>query len=134
MIIMDFVLSPCVGKFDMYVEDECAAYVRYCFADPMDAAIFRSRFEPKSGPFRLAGWASPRTASSTKRPTIPSSPIGAVTSRRPVGRAAAVAGNSLDKARAEFGVRFLIMDLIGRRMLQRPPVLLRFMVADKWAR
>jgi hypothetical protein len=52
---MDFLLSPCVGKFDMYVEDECAAYVRYCFADPMDAAIFRSRFEPKSQPFRLAG-------------------------------------------------------------------------------
>jgi hypothetical protein len=48
---MDFLLSPCVGKFDMYVED-CAAYVRYCFADPMDAAIFRSRFEPKSDPFR----------------------------------------------------------------------------------
>ena len=53
--VMDFLLSPCVGKFDMYVEDECAAYVRYCFADPMDAAIFRSRFEPKSEPFRLAG-------------------------------------------------------------------------------
>ena len=45
--IMDFLLEY-VGKFDMYVEDECAAYVRYCFADPMDAAIFRSRFEPKS--------------------------------------------------------------------------------------
>ena len=53
--IMDFLLSSHVGKFDMYVEDECAAYVRYCFADPMDAAIFRSRFEPKSEPFRLAG-------------------------------------------------------------------------------
>ena len=53
--IMDFLLSSNVGKFDMYVEDECAAYVRYCFADPMDAAIFRSRFEPKSEPFRLAG-------------------------------------------------------------------------------
>jgi hypothetical protein len=53
--IMDFLLSPCVGKFDMYVEDKCAAYVRYCFADPMDAAIFRSRFERKSQPFRLAG-------------------------------------------------------------------------------
>jgi hypothetical protein len=51
--IMDFLLSY-VGKFDMYVEDECAAYVRYCFADPLDAAIFRSRFEPKSAPFRLA--------------------------------------------------------------------------------
>ena len=52
--IMNFLLSY-AGKFDMYVEDECAAYVRYCFADPMDAAIFRSRFEPKSEPFRLAG-------------------------------------------------------------------------------
>jgi hypothetical protein len=52
--IMGFLLSPCVGKFDMYVEDECAAYVRYCFADPMDAAIFRSRFEPKSESFRVA--------------------------------------------------------------------------------
>jgi hypothetical protein len=53
--IMDFLLSSYIGKFDMYVEHECAAYVRYCFADPMDAAIFRSRFEPKSEPFRLAG-------------------------------------------------------------------------------
>jgi hypothetical protein len=48
--IMDFLLSSYLGKFDMYVEDECAAYVRY-----LDAAIFRSRFEPKSEPFRLAG-------------------------------------------------------------------------------
>jgi hypothetical protein len=53
--IMDFLLSSHLGKFDMYVEDECAAYVRYCFADPMEAAVFRSRFEPKSDPFRLAG-------------------------------------------------------------------------------
>ena len=44
---MNFLLSY-AGKFDMYVEDECAAYVRYCFADPLDAAIFRSRFEPKA--------------------------------------------------------------------------------------
>ncbi len=51
---MDLLLSRCVGKFDMFVEDECAAYVRYCFADPLAAAIFRSRFEPKSVPFRLA--------------------------------------------------------------------------------
>ena len=47
--IMDFLLSSYLGKFDMYVEDECAAYVRYCSAEPMDAAIFRSRFEPKGG-------------------------------------------------------------------------------------
>jgi hypothetical protein len=50
---MDFLLSY-AGKFDMSVEDECAAYVRSCFADPLDAAIFRSRFEPKSASFRLA--------------------------------------------------------------------------------
>jgi hypothetical protein len=53
--IMDFLLSSNIGKFDMCVEDQCAAYVRYCFQNPMDAAIFRSRFEPKSEPFRLAG-------------------------------------------------------------------------------
>ena len=52
--IVNFLLSY-AGKFDMYVEDECAAYVRYCFKDPMDAAIFRSRFERKSEPFRLTG-------------------------------------------------------------------------------
>jgi hypothetical protein len=52
--IMNFLLLYAC-KFDMYVEDECAAYVRYCFKDPMDAAIFRSRFEPKSEAFRLAG-------------------------------------------------------------------------------
>ena len=52
--IMDFLLSY-VGKFDLYVEDQCPAYVRYCFTDPMDAAIFRSRFEPRSEQFRLAG-------------------------------------------------------------------------------
>jgi len=27
-------LSAHVGKFDMYVEDEYAAFVRYCFEDP----------------------------------------------------------------------------------------------------
>jgi hypothetical protein len=52
--IMDFLLSY-VGKFDLYVEDQCPAYVRYRFADPTDAAIFRSRFESKSDRFRLAG-------------------------------------------------------------------------------
>ena len=45
--IMNFLMNY-VGKFDMYVEDEYAAFVRYCFADPLDAAIFRSRFEPKT--------------------------------------------------------------------------------------
>ena len=52
--IVNFLLSY-AGKFDMYVEDECAAYVRYCFKDPMDAAIFRSRFERKSDSFRRTG-------------------------------------------------------------------------------
>ena len=31
---------------------KCPANVRYCFADPMDAAIFRSRFELKSDRFK----------------------------------------------------------------------------------
>jgi hypothetical protein len=52
--IMKF-LNAYVGKFDMYVEDEYAVFVRYCFADPLDAAIFRSRFEHRSTRFRLAG-------------------------------------------------------------------------------
>ena len=52
--IMNF-LNAYVGKFDMYVEDEYAVFVRYCFADPLDAAIFRSRFEHRSSRFKLAG-------------------------------------------------------------------------------
>ena len=52
--IMNF-LTSYVGKFDMYVEDDYAAFVRYCFEDPTDAAIFRSRFEPKVERFKLAG-------------------------------------------------------------------------------
>jgi hypothetical protein len=32
-----------------------AAFVRYCFEDPSDAAMFRSRFEPKVERFKLAG-------------------------------------------------------------------------------
>jgi hypothetical protein len=52
--IMKF-LEAYVGKFDMYVEDEYAVFVRYCFADPLDAAIFRSRFEHRASRFRLAG-------------------------------------------------------------------------------
>ena len=51
--IMDF-LDAYVGKFDMYVEDEYAVFVRYCFADPLDAAIFRSRFEPPGSRLKLA--------------------------------------------------------------------------------
>ena len=51
--IMNFLMSY-VGKFDMYVEDEYAAFVRYCFEDPHDAAIFRSRFAPKVEGFKFA--------------------------------------------------------------------------------
>jgi hypothetical protein len=51
--IMNF-LTSYVGKFDMYVEDDYAAFVRYCFEDPLDAAVFRSRFEPKVERFKLA--------------------------------------------------------------------------------
>jgi len=52
--IMNFLMAY-AGKFDMYVEDEYAAFVRYCFEDPLDAEIFRSRFEPKIERFKLAG-------------------------------------------------------------------------------
>ena len=52
--IMNFLMNY-VGKFDMYVEDEYASFVRYCFADPLDAAIFRSRFEPRAQRLKLAG-------------------------------------------------------------------------------
>ena len=52
--ILTFLLAY-VGKFDMYVEDDYAAFVRYCFEDPLDAEIFRARFEPKVAPFKLAG-------------------------------------------------------------------------------
>ena len=52
--VMKF-LDYYVGKFDMYVEDEYAVFVRYYFADPADAAVFRSRFEQKSERFKLAG-------------------------------------------------------------------------------
>jgi hypothetical protein len=48
-------LAAYVGKFDMYVEDDYAAFVRYCFEDPLDAEIFRARFEPKVERLRLAG-------------------------------------------------------------------------------
>jgi len=52
--IMDFLIKY-AGTFDMYVEDEYAAFVRYCFADPLDAEIFRARFEPKEERLKLAG-------------------------------------------------------------------------------
>src|SRR5215472_8606437 len=43
--ILNFLIDH-VGNFDMYVEDDYAAFVRYCFEDPLDAEIFRTRFEP----------------------------------------------------------------------------------------
>src|ERR1700690_2442595 len=52
--ILDFLLAY-VGKFDMYVEDDYAAFVRYCFEDELDAEIFRARFEPKIERLKLAG-------------------------------------------------------------------------------
>ncbi len=52
--ILDFLLAY-VGKFDMYVEDDYAAFVRYCFEDALDAEIFRARFEPKAERLKLAG-------------------------------------------------------------------------------
>jgi hypothetical protein len=51
--IMDF-LFMYVGKFDMYVEDDYAIFVRYCFQDPADAETFRARFEIKGRRFQLA--------------------------------------------------------------------------------
>ena len=51
--IMNF-LTSYVGKFDLYVEDEYATFVRYCFEDPLDAAIFRSRFEHRYTRLKLA--------------------------------------------------------------------------------
>jgi len=47
-------LDKRIGKFDMYAEDDYAVFIRYCFADPADAAEFRSRFERTSRQLRLA--------------------------------------------------------------------------------
>jgi hypothetical protein len=52
--ILDFLLAH-VGWFDMYVEDDHAAYVRYCFEKPLDAEIFRARFDPKAERSKFAG-------------------------------------------------------------------------------
>jgi hypothetical protein len=52
--ILDFLLAR-VGWFDMYVEDDYAAFVRYCFEDPLDAEIFSIRFEPQIERLKLAG-------------------------------------------------------------------------------
>jgi hypothetical protein len=43
-----------VGKFDRYVEDEYATFVRDCFEDLLDAAIFRWHFEVKVERLKLA--------------------------------------------------------------------------------
>jgi hypothetical protein len=51
--IMDF-LARYVGKFDLYVEDDYAVFVRYCFEDPLDAEIFRARFGARVERFKLA--------------------------------------------------------------------------------
>ncbi len=64
--IMNFLMSY-VGKFDMYVEDDYATFVRYCFEDPLDEAIFRSRFEPGAERFRLAGGGAVSTFGSKVR-------------------------------------------------------------------
>jgi len=48
-------LRAYVGKFDMYVEDDYSPFVRYCFQDPLDAEIFRSRFERSIERFKLVG-------------------------------------------------------------------------------
>jgi hypothetical protein len=47
-------LAERIGKFDMYAEDDYAVFIRYCFADPVDAAEFRSRFEHTSRRLKLA--------------------------------------------------------------------------------
>jgi hypothetical protein len=52
--VMKF-LENYVGRFDMYVEDEYAVFIRYCFEDPLDAAVFRSRFEHRHQRLKLAG-------------------------------------------------------------------------------
>ena len=48
--------SACPCRVVRHVcRDDYAAYVRYCFEDPLDAEIFRARFEPKIERFKLAG-------------------------------------------------------------------------------
>ena len=39
----------------LYAAKGTSAFVRYCFEDPLDAEIFRARFEPKAERFKLAG-------------------------------------------------------------------------------
>ena len=47
-------LDACVGRFDMCAEDDYAICIRYCFADPLDAASFRARFGSRER-FKLVG-------------------------------------------------------------------------------
>jgi hypothetical protein len=47
-------LDARVGRFDMYAEDDYAICIRYCFADPLDAASFRARFGSRER-FKLVG-------------------------------------------------------------------------------
>ena len=64
--ILDFLLAH-VGWFDMYIEDDYAAFVRYCFEDPLDAEIFRARFEPK---IRKPDWHNHRPAAAEHEETL----------------------------------------------------------------
>jgi len=48
-------LEERIGKFDMYVEDDYAVFVRYCFADAADAHEFRRRFDRGPERLRLVG-------------------------------------------------------------------------------
>ena len=41
--IFDF-LESIIGNFDMFVEDDYANFVRYCFKDKNDADIFYAKF------------------------------------------------------------------------------------------
>jgi hypothetical protein len=68
--IMNFLMSY-VGTFDMYLEGDYAAFVRYCFEDPHDAAILRSRFEPKGERFKgglVVGTSSDSIGFATEEP------------------------------------------------------------------
>jgi hypothetical protein len=67
-------LARCAG------DRQCPAYVRYCFADPMDAAIFRSRFEPRSERVYLCGLS--RRVIATVRTLIANELCGLLPARR----------------------------------------------------
>ena len=48
-------LSKTMQEYGGVSADDYAAFVRYCFEDPLDAEIFRARFEPEIERFKLAG-------------------------------------------------------------------------------